>query len=890
MRMNKYLKKTLIFLGILAGLILIINLGINLWVKYQLPNYIKNNSNYNISYKTLDVDLGTGNIHATGISINTKNAQDRNILGFQGTIDSLSVKRFGILDALINKEFNTSGLRISKPNLNIILAQKKPHQKKKPKDISFDYIQIREGNITVFKDNLQKFAAAKNINLNLENLELKQDTDSPIPASFDNYSLNGEDIYFRPDNIYLMKATNIKTEKGNLNIQNFHLIPLLTYAQFTKFYPKKRNLFDFQTREVNFKDFSLTKKELKLNQIKFSSPILKMFTTNVKPQEKKKSFKYIVNLEDVIAEKAQIEILKPNGNQLFFTPNIDMSINKLVVDDQTAKGNIPFQYENFKIVAQDLNYNSDTQKVIVKAAALNNKSADLRYIFVKPTVSSSAKTLMDFSVDHVNFIVNSWKLENNKLSLDAKSFLVDKINGNISAPEQTVKKPKPTFSGIAFPLKLENFTLKNSNLTYNKGNKPLTLNELNASIHLLEMNEETIKSDIPFKTENFSLKTNNFVYNVNPFYKLSVGSISMDKKSLQISNFAMKPLVSRAQFIKMIPTERDLYDLKASSIVMNGSWDLISSKQFINASQLTLNGVNADIFRSKIPKDDPKIKPMYSELLRKIKFPMQIQNTDIKNSVLVYEEDTPKSDGPGKLTFGNFNMNIKNLNSGKTNGQSTQVPMTIHCSFMNASPMNVKWIMNTASMDDAFTISGNISDLAAPNINAFIEPYLKVRAKGTIQDLNFDFHGNKTGIAGAFKMKHKDLTVSLLNESGEKKKLLSAVANMFVKTNSDKFPESVTVEKVQRDPTKSFFNMFWKGVQQGLKLTLIGSNIDKVKNTVQYVKEVKKDVKSTVKDLKITIKETKSSKSQNNSSPTEEQAPEKKKGFFKRVFEKKKEE
>ena len=36
---------------------LIANFGLNLWLKYQLPNYIKNNSDYKISYKTLDVDL-----------------------------------------------------------------------------------------------------------------------------------------------------------------------------------------------------------------------------------------------------------------------------------------------------------------------------------------------------------------------------------------------------------------------------------------------------------------------------------------------------------------------------------------------------------------------------------------------------------------------------------------------------------------------------------------------------------------------------------------------------------------------------------------------------------------------------------------------------------------
>ena len=52
---------------------------------------------------------------------------------------------------------------------------------------------------------------------------------------------------------------------------------------------------------------------------------------------------------------------------------------------------------------------------------------------------------------------------------------------------------------------------------------------------------------------------------------------------------------------------------------------------------------------------------------------------------------------------------------------------------------------------------------------------------------------------------------------------------------------------MERDPTKSFFNLFWKGIEQGLKKTLIGTNVEKtekkVKEAVSSVKEMKQSVK-----------------------------------------------
>ncbi|WP_228448426.1 hypothetical protein [Chryseobacterium sp. CH25] len=101
-----------------------------------------------------------------------------------------------------------------------------------------------------------------------------------------------------------------------------------------------------------------------------------------------------------------------------------------------------------------------------------------------------------------------------------------------------------------------------------------------------------------------------------------------------------------------------------------------------------------------------------------------------------------------------------------------------------------------------------------------------------------------------------------------------------MKSNSGNYPESVTVENVERDPTKSFFNLFWKGIEQGLKKTLIGKNVEKTEQKVKNAVSSVKDMKQSVKDIKEEIKHKK------NTSPAQEEKKEKK-GFLHGIFKKK---
>ena len=869
-------------------LFLIVNFGLNFWLKSNLPNYIKKNSDYTITYKTLDVDTGTGNIHSTGITINNQNPDRTDKLGLQGTIDTLSISRLGIYDLIFSNNINTEDLTLKNPNLNVILA--KPTDEKTGKKArlpKFKNISITNGNIQVFRHNLQKLVAVKELDFAVEDLRMTEKSDdSQFPIAFDKYHLKGKNFFFRPDNVYAFTAASVSTEDGQMRVKNFAMIPLLSYQNFLKYYPKKRNLFDVKATEMSFKDILIKQNKLSLTNVKFDNAEIKMFTTDVKPEQKKKSFTYDVNLENVLLNNAKINILKSNGSTLFGADNLTMNITRLVMNDETAKGNIPFQYENFDIQGKNINYGSASQNVKVASLKINPKSADLLNVSVKPTTFHPDKTSLDLMAQRLHFKINHWEFLQNKLKLDVETVLVNQLNGKIKTANNS-KKKKPTFEGIQFPLKIKNVVVKNSNLEIDSKNQPLVFKDLNANIQQIEMNDQTIKDGIPFKTGNYSLTTKNFNYKTK-FYNLSASLLKLNKNTVQISNFAMKPTVSRAQYIRMIPTEKDLYDLKINQLNANGKWDLVSESKFLDIENVTLNNMDANVFRSKIPKDDLTDKPMYSQLLRSIKFPVYVRNLDIKNSLLVYEEDTKKSDGPGKLTFNDLNMNVKNINSGKMKGKPTLVPIAITCKFMNASPMNVKWNFDTANMNDAFTISGNIANLPASHINPFIEPYLKIQATGLISDLIFNFKGTQRGINGTLKMVHQNLKIAILKQTGEKDKILSAVANIFVKTDSGNYPESVVVEEVARDKTKSFFNLFWKGIEQGLKKTLIGKNAPK---TEQSIKNTVENTKTALEQNKVELQQTKSEVKEKvqevKGKIQEKKEVVKEKGLFKNLFKKK---
>lgn len=891
--MKNWVKKLLIGLGVLLVIILLANFGLNIWLKTQLPNYIKNNTDYKVSYKSLEVDLMSGNILATKISVNSKNPQNVKVIGLQGTIDTLKISRFGIYDALFNKQISSSDLLLARPNLNITLARPvtdKTGKRKNP--VNFENIRINAGNISIFRHTRQKFLSVEDLYLYVENLQLtEKSVEDKLPVVFDKYDIRGKNFFVRPDDVYALKINSIKTSNGQMSIDNFQLIPVLSFDQFKKYYPKKNKLFQFVIKKMEFKDLVLKKNQLSLANASFYQPDLLIYTTDVVPVKVKKPSDFELNLENIKLNDATVQVMKPNGNKLLYAKNLNVNVSQLRFDKETREELIPVGYKNFSISGKDVLF-SNHQDFTLGSINLNPKKGEIRNISVAPNGTASGKTSMDLVADHILFNINKWDFAEKKMNLDINDILVSRIKGKITAAtDKPVSPKKQNVNGIHFPVLIRKVVLQNSDIIYSKNNQPLSFHDLNATVNDIQLVSKKDHSGIEAKINKYNLSTKNFGYKTK-FYTMAAGFLKLDQNNVNVTAFSVKPLVSRAQFIKMIPVESDLYDIKVNQITANGTWDLFSEQKSINASNVTIRNADANIFRSKIPEDDPKEKPLYSRMLRSIKIPMVVNNLNLKDSKLVYEEDTPESAGPGKLTFSNFNMNVKNLNSAKIKGRPTRVDIKINCSFMNLAPLSVNWNFDVADQGDRFAISGRTTNLPATGINPFIRPYLHVTATGTIQEMVFNFRGNPKGLSGKFNLKHKDLKVAILDkENREKKGFLTAVANLLVKSDSGKLPEDADVEDVERDPTKSFFNLFWKGIEQGLKKTLIGINIDKAKKTTEKAVSTVKNVKADVKEMKQSAKEIGKAIKKDTPDKTEEKQQQKKeeekKGFLKGVFRKK---
>src|SRR5690606_30846705 len=121
--------------------------------------------------------------------------------------------------------------------------------------------------------------------------------------------------------------------------------------------------------------------------------------------------------------------------------------------------------------------------------------------------------------------------------------------------------------------------------------------------------------------------------------------------------------------------------------------------------EVTLDRVYANIYRSKEPADDYTRKKLYSEMLRSIKFDIDVKQLLLKNTVIEYEEQLTFSRPAAKVSFSKFDAKISNIYSPVGRKEGIKLPPTVidvKCLFMKSSPLSVTWSFNIPEESDAF--------------------------------------------------------------------------------------------------------------------------------------------------------------------------------------------
>ncbi|REG96099.1 hypothetical protein [Flavobacterium aquicola] len=351
----------------------------------------------------------------------------------------------------------------------------------------------------------------------------------------------------------------------------------------------------------------------------------------------------------------------------------------------------------------------------------------------------------------------------------------------------------------------------------------ISTQNITATIEDIVLTDDILERPIPFLFDKYIVDCDSLYYKPNDFYTIKAHEIRTANHTLHIKNFEYLPQYSRTEFVKKMQKERDIFTIKASSLDINSmDWGFKDEVFFFKAKSLVLDGVNANIYRNKIPKDDLTKKPLYNELLRSIKFPLQVDTLLVKRSKLVYEEEIDFKKGPAKLTFDHFNLKAAHIKSGYGIKKTADVDININCRFMKDSQLKVHWTFNVLNLKDRFTIKGTIQNFDIKAMYQFTKPYINASFDGVFKSYSFNITGNDKNAHGYANLEYKDLDVTLYkkNDPDKKAKVKSAVANLILKNDSNGRSKEAKIE-LDRIQEKSFYNFLWRSIAESLKKILI---------------------------------------------------------------------
>ena len=468
----------------------------------------------------------------------------------------------------------------------------------------------------------------------------------------------------------------------------------------------------------------------------------------------------------ILAEKKNIPHKRGNVHMI----NFNVNVNEINIDKSRVSSKNKFDFSNFSIVFNQLK-NEVGKGVTINSLLVKNP-------ILKIFQQKNRKKINDKPVNKIFkslFNVKQAKIQNGTLELIAN------------------EKTSPLLKVKAFDLIFGN----------------------------ININEKTVNTWKMFSYDNVLFKSNGVDFDLNKDYKMSTANLQFNNGNLTINQFKLLPKISRNAFVSNLKMQEDFYNVTIKNLKgSNVNFGLDNNRDFyINADQFTLNNLFANIFRSQIPPPNTKVKTMFSEKLRNLKFGLSVKNVKLVNSVLEYEEEAA-ANGTGKLTFSNINTTITNLNSGFKKSKLPNVIVNWDSDFMGAD-LTALWTFNPMDTSEKFNIKGSIKNMHAPNLDAFIVPYLNISAQGNFNAINFDFTGDNFTAKGDFDIQYNNLKVSLLKKDGKKRKFLSAIGNVLISKNTKPDGKKVHIKEVTRNQQKSFFNFFLACILEGLKETIL---------------------------------------------------------------------
>ncbi|MRJ08049.1 hypothetical protein EDL99_03985 [Ornithobacterium rhinotracheale] len=525
-----------------------------------------------------------------------------------------------------------------------------------------------------------------------------------------------------------------------------------------------------------------------------------------------------LSIDEILIQIHALSVKNKKGQPKLNLENSNLSLKNLMVKTNPAEKDLPLKYEinDFEIDSLHVQL-SKTRDLSIGRLRLDSTQAFAKNVNL--TLKDQGLHLdlgeLNFHKIGLNTILKQDTIRIKRV--DLKNAVAKIVPPTASSPkvDSTERENKLIW--------VEQFRVQNASLNKKIEGTSLatTIADAQTYIRDIKLFTQPEEGQKGFSYRLVSLKAKNIV---NPFksglHTMKIAELEMDSTQIEMKKFSIHPNYGRREFQSHIAEQKDVIDLDIPSLkIMDYAYDSESEKPTIFVKKVRLNAPDITVYRSKVTPEQTPRKPLYSEMLRKAKLRLDIQTIDIKNGKVVYEEHIDYRQKPGKIYFTDFNATIANLNN--TQPANDRVSIAVNALFMDA-PTQVNWDFHVFKPADQFTISGTVKNLEPERLDTFFVHNLNAKMKGKVNLATFKFTGNDFGAKGSMQMDFKDINVEILTKKKkEKKPFWSTIANWFVKEKSKKEEQKPKLIEVERNQQKSFFNLFWLCIKQGLKNNLI---------------------------------------------------------------------
>ena len=386
---------------------------------------------------------------------------------------------------------------------------------------------------------------------------------------------------------------------------------------------------------------------------------------------------------------------------------------------------------------------------------------------------------------------------------------------------------------------LNKLTLKNTRVLIYNRNKPQEAPFVLSNLKFSASEIQNVYSGTNVKNliarSNWILSADGFSFmSADKIYKISMGAFDISKVSgtVHIQYFSVKPNVTSEVFVKSLKVQKDLYDMNIKNVTITGvDMNKVITDKMLFAEQATLQP-NINIFndRTVAPNTESKVGNAPHQLFMKMKFPVYLKKIIVKNGTVKYTERGAASTQKGSVFFNSVNGTIENVTNIKARlAENNLMIWNFSSRFLGVSQLQSKWSLPLNSVHGDFSVVGYATGFDASVLNSLTEPLALTSIKeGTIKSINFNIYGNDLEAKGNTTLLYNNLNIEALKKDSndlKKRDMLSFVANLILKDDNPKNGITRSGDiNLERDKTRSFFNLIWKGIFSGVKRITLGKN------------------------------------------------------------------